>query len=89
MCKTRIEKNLSCNHMTCFLCKYEFCWACGDSASPRDNHFNGTGCGVGMMESNVKPGDYLKKKNNYTKKEYTKKERRNRLILKVILCIIF
>mmetsp|Transcript_31805 Transcript_31805/g.70077 ORF Transcript_31805/g.70077 Transcript_31805/m.70077 type:complete len:376 (+) Transcript_31805:76-1203(+) len=27
-CNTRIEKNQGCNHMTCRLCKHEFCWIC-------------------------------------------------------------
>lgn len=28
-CKSRIEKNDGCQHMTCGLCKYEWCWVCG------------------------------------------------------------
>ena len=28
-CKTRIEKNGGCNHMTCWKCHHEFCWICG------------------------------------------------------------
>jgi ariadne-1 len=27
-CTTRIEKNQGCNHMTCKMCKHEFCWIC-------------------------------------------------------------
>ncbi|UJR07689.1 hypothetical protein I4U23_011974 [Adineta vaga] len=27
-CHAHIEKNEGCDHMTCFKCKYEFCWQC-------------------------------------------------------------
>ena len=27
-CRSRIEKNQGCNHMSCQKCKYEFCWIC-------------------------------------------------------------
>ena len=58
MCRTKIEKNAGCNHMTCQVCKYEFCWACGASASNAENHFdpyNPKSCGVKMMDETVKP----------------------------------
>ena len=45
--------------MTCALCGYHFCWACGGSASRDDHHFSGNGCGVEMMDSSIKPGDHL------------------------------
>ena len=45
--------------MTCALCKYEFCWACGESASSADRHFSAMrGCGVRMMDDTVKAGRY-------------------------------
>ncbi|XP_065895365.1 E3 ubiquitin-protein ligase parkin-like [Dysidea avara] len=27
-CNAAIEKNKGCNHMTCYMCKFEFCWPC-------------------------------------------------------------
>ena len=49
--------------MTCAFCKYEFCWACGASATTADRHFDiGRGCGVEMMDESVKPGDHLHQK---------------------------
>ena len=56
-CRTKIEKNGGCNHMTCFSCKYEFCWGCGGGAGPGEKHFTGNGCGVDMMDYSIKPGD--------------------------------
>ena len=39
-CKTRIEKNQGCNHMTCRVCKHEFCWICN---GPWSEHGANTG----------------------------------------------
>ena len=48
--------------MTCAYCKYEFCWACGESAKPDEGHFSGNGCGVSQMDASVRPGDHLRRK---------------------------
>ena len=89
MCRTRIEKNEGCNHMTCGFCEYEFCWVCGASATNEDNHFGVLrGCGVDIMDDTKRPGDHLKF-------DHQKTTRRNRckyraaFVGKVILCIIF
>jgi hypothetical protein len=42
-CKAHIERSSGCNHMTCYNCKYEFCWLCSaDYGGGR--HFGGSGC---------------------------------------------
>ena len=30
-CKTNIEKNQGCQHMTCRKCMHEFCWICKET----------------------------------------------------------
>ena len=40
-CKNWIEKNKGCNHMTCIICKYEFCWLCMEESKP--DHYNNPG----------------------------------------------
>eukprot|EP00605_Chrysophyceae_sp_TOSAG23-4_P000004 GSChrysophyteH1.ASY1.ANO1.4.1 assembled CDS len=39
-CTSRIEKNQGCNHMSCKVCKHEFCWICMD---PWSDHGQATG----------------------------------------------
>jgi len=43
-CKSWIEKNRGCNHMTCFMCKYEFCWLCMQECPPDHYNIPGTDC---------------------------------------------
>lgn len=38
-CYYPVEKGLGCNHMTCILCRKEFCWSClGDWSASNINH---------------------------------------------------
>mmetsp|Transcript_1591 Transcript_1591/g.3701 ORF Transcript_1591/g.3701 Transcript_1591/m.3701 type:complete len:603 (+) Transcript_1591:766-2574(+) len=39
-CSTRIEKNQGCNHMTCRVCRHDFCWIC---TQPWSEHGTSTG----------------------------------------------
>ena len=49
-CKFFIEKTEGCNHMTCFNCKYEWCWLCLQEYKP--NHYDFVGKCSGLQ--NVK-----------------------------------
>ena len=40
-CKANIEKNDGCNQMTCFKCKYSFCWECLADWKIHGNHTGG------------------------------------------------
>ena len=47
-CNVRIEKAEGCNHMTCSLCNYEWCWICGMKYS--DIHFESIFFGCPMLQ---------------------------------------
>ena len=40
-CRTNIEKNGGCNHITCRSCRYEWCWLCGQTY--KDGHYSSGG----------------------------------------------
>ena len=44
-CRIRVEKIDGCNHMTCYLCNYEWCWLCrGTYDELHFAPFNPLGC---------------------------------------------
>lgn len=45
-CRSYIQKNGGCNHMTCQYCRHEFWWCCFSDYRPRD----GDGCVCGTSE---------------------------------------
>eukprot|EP00830_Metopus_es_P008624 TRINITY_DN18393_c0_g1_i1.p1 TRINITY_DN18393_c0_g1~~TRINITY_DN18393_c0_g1_i1.p1 ORF type:complete len:482 (+),score=47.08 TRINITY_DN18393_c0_g1_i1:1-1446(+) len=47
-CNIRVEKNQGCNHMTCSLCSYAWCWICGMKYS--DEHYYSTFFGCPGMQ---------------------------------------
>ena len=67
-CKTDIEKNQGCMHMTCAKCRFEFCWLClGDWKK----HGSGTGgyykCNLYTPdEDSIKGEEYIKRLQFFT-----------------------
>ena len=58
MCRTKIQRTDECNHMTCLLCRYEFCYFCYGSANGASLHFSpGMGCGANLYGSAIRRGD--------------------------------
>ena len=74
-CQRPIEKSTGCNHMTCKVCAFEFCWMCSE---PWKNHNQSTG---GYYKCNkyeeIKDTDDFKSKN---KKSEDAKAELNRYI---------
>lgn len=61
-CRTKVEKNEGCNHMTCIYCKYEFCWFCRGWAGPGSDHFNPinpASCGAGQFDRTASRNIFL------------------------------
>jgi hypothetical protein len=55
-CRVWTEKNEGCNHMTCKICQYSWCWLCEQECSP-DHYFReGTPC-YGKQFNNQNPED--------------------------------
>lgn len=64
-CKVLVEKAEGCNHMTCFVCQYEFCWICGGVYT--SYHFlpvNPLGC-PGLQFARTKNSKYNCLKRNF------------------------
>lgn len=71
-CERPIEKNQGCNHMTCNMCKHEFCWMCMGSWS---EHGSSTG---GYYKCN-KYEELKKDKNAITKAEAKREQAQHEL----------
>jgi E3 ubiquitin-protein ligase RNF19A len=61
-CKILVEKVEGCNHMTCFVCRYEFCWLCrGAYTSVHFFPLNPLGCpGLQGMKTKIHKWNCLK-----------------------------
>lgn len=51
-CKASVEKNGGCHHMTCKLCKHQFCWKC---LNPHDHTMNHP-CGLWENDEQMNQG---------------------------------
>jgi ariadne-1 len=67
-CNRSIEKNGGCNHMTCSLCKYEFCWVCMEDWK---EHNSNTG---GYYKCNRYKPEELAQKTKETDREVARRE---------------
>lgn len=43
-CKVWTEKNLGCNHMTCKICQFDWCWLCLKACPPEHYFLEGSTC---------------------------------------------
>jgi len=69
-CSTRIEKNQGCNHMSCKVCKYDFCWICmgewKDHSATTGGYYN---CNKYSKTAEVASGDPEKDRASRAKQE--------------------
>jgi len=67
-CKSAIEKNGGCNHMTCKVCSHEYCWVCKRDWKGHSDYYS---CNKFKKEENKKKS---KKKESQKEKEARDKE---------------
>jgi hypothetical protein len=57
-CKAWTEKNEGCNHMTCKICSFNWCWLCEKECPPQHYFIEGTPCyGKQFNNQEVNPED--------------------------------
>jgi len=68
-CKSAIEKNGGCNHMTCKVCSHEYCWVCKRDWKGHNDYYS---CNKFKKEENKKKN--LRRRKVRKKKKLEKKK---------------
>eukprot|EP01114_Cavostelium_apophysatum_P022118 TRINITY_DN789_c0_g1_i3.p1 TRINITY_DN789_c0_g1~~TRINITY_DN789_c0_g1_i3.p1 ORF type:complete len:582 (-),score=159.50 TRINITY_DN789_c0_g1_i3:140-1885(-) len=81
-CELSVEKNGGCNHMTCFKCKFEWCWVCMRPWKGHNDYYN---CNKFIKQNDKKTGPtggfFTKGKKKDKAKEREEQREKNRIAL--------